>query len=498
LNNIFSLIKNIFYKLKEPALILYLMTATATVVGLIWFLINFPGIVSLKRNVVVLAAVLVLGIPLEVKAAKAIFNLFLTPLVQNQKQRIRLFVVSSLLLWVLCGLFIPSTVISSSPLEFAFTGMVDNPLSYIAKTAIVFLGIAVVWPMTMYSMASISAKASIAFGFALASSVALINATIFQGDYGIISNFLVFDNADALFADTFLTIAPFLVVLLVFLLILIVIGKGKAKWISDLLIIVAVASLSLSLYNIWIINRDFRQHKQHMLANQGALSLSDEEPIYHLSKDGKNVIVFFLDRAVGAYFPFIMDDIPSLASQLSGFVYYPNTVSFGPHTLLGSPALMGGYEYTPEAINKRSEQELVEKHNESMLLVPRLFYDAGYKVTVSDPPLSNYKWSGGYSPFEEYPGMDVFSILGKYTNRYLKEHFSTLSGEDVSTQIMTNLPRFSLFKIAFPVLRNRLYDQGQYFSKRECNDSFLGYVLFSVLPSWPDRLYRGGKHLYVH
>ncbi len=109
----------------------------------------------------------------------------------------------------------------------------------------------------------------------------------------------------------------------------------------------------------------------------------------------------------------------------------------GPISLLGSPALMGGYEYTPEAINKKTEQALVEKHNESMLLVPRLFYDAGMKslslilhcLTTSGQEVIPF--------FDAYPEMSVFSVLGKYTNRYLKEHFSTMSEDDVSSQIMT-------------------------------------------------------------
>ena len=487
LNNVFSLVKNIFYKLKEPALILYLITASATVVGLIWFLTNFPGMVSLKRNVVVLIGILVICTPLELKVAKALFRTFLTPLVEDGKQRIRLYIVSALLLWVLCGLFIPSALIASSPLEFAFTGMVENPLAYVIKTAVVFLGLAVVWPLAIYAMASVSAKVSLAFGLGLVAFVALVNATLFQGDYGIISNFLVFDLADNLFADKFMTVVPFLVVIVLFVLLLLLVKKGKTKWIADLLVIIAVASLALSLYHIWTINRDFKEQKQYMLANQNDMPLGDEQPIYHLSKDGKNVIVFFLDRAVGAYFPYIMEDIPELSSQLEGFVYYPNTVSFGPHTLLGSPALMGGYEYTPEAINKKTEQVLVEKHNESMMLVPRLFYDAGYQVTVSDPPLSNYKWSGGYSVFDKYPEMSVFSVLGKYTNRYLKEHFSEMSEDDVSSQVMTNLPRFSLFRVAFPVLRTRLYDQGQYFSIIENDNAMIPFLdMYSSLYYLPD------------
>jgi len=501
LNNVFSLVKNIFYKLKRPALVLYISTVIGVVVGIFLLFTRFPGLTLLKRNVVFGFGVLLVCIPLELKAIQWIYTTFLTPLAVDKKQRIRLYVASALLLWVLCGLFIPSTVISSSPLEFAFTGMVENPLSYIVKTVIVFLGIAIVWPMAMYAMASVSAQTFLALGLALFSLVALINGTVFQGDYGIVSNLLQFEDNVSLIPNTFMAIMPLFVTVVLFLLILAVVKKGKSKWISDLLIIVVIASFALSLYNIWTINRAFQVDKKNSMANKADFDFSDDEPIYHLSKDGKNVIVFFLDRAIGAYFPYIMDDIPELSGQLQGFTYYPNSAAFAPNTLVGAPALMGGYEYTPRAINRRPEQSLVSKHNESILLLPRLFLDAGYEVTVSDPPWVNYKYFRDYTPFDPYPEIDVFSVIGKYTQRYLEDNLPELAGEDDSTKIKTNLPRFSLFKIAYPIIRNRLYDEGFYYSVIS-NSYSLGtflnhYASLYYLPELTDYTGEGNTYTFI-
>lgn len=476
LNNVFSLIKNIFYKLKRPALVLYLLTVAMVIAGAGLFLAGFFDITRLKEVLLLITGILLVCIPLELKAIRWVFKIFLIPIVQDNKQRKRLYIASALLLWVLCGLFIPSALIASSPVEFAFTGLVENPLAYIVKSAVVFFGIAIVWPLAIYAMASVTAKTFLAVGLALISIVSLINATVFQGDYGVLSNFLVFDDSSALVANMSMAIIPIVVTLFLILSMLFLVRKSKAKWISDLILILVLATFSLSMYNIWAINREYQVHKAHVLENEAEYALGDQEPIYHLSKDGKNVIVFFLDRAVGAYFPYILHDVPALNGQLKGFTYYPNTVSYAPDTLLGAPALMGGYEYTPRAINERTEQTLVEKHNESLLIMPRLFYEAGYKVTLSDPPWSNYKWSGDYSPFDPYPEMDVFSIEGKYTNRYLDEHFDELSEEDISFQIKNNLPRFSLLRTAYPFLRNRLYDQGRYFSIVENENAMLPFL----------------------
>lgn len=211
--------------------------------------------------------------------------------------------------------------------------------------------------------------------------------------------------------------------------------------------------------------------------------------------------MIFLDRAIGSYFPYVLDDIPALQEQMQGFVYYPNTVSLGSNTLLGGPALMGGYEYSPEETNKRPDQSLASKHNESMLLLPRLFYEAGYEVTVSDPPWPNHKWSGDFTPFDPYPEMDVFAIEGKYTNRYLREHLGELSEEDISSQINTSLPRFSLFRIAYPFLRTRLYDQGRYFSILDNDNAMLPfldkYAPLYYLPELTDYEAEGNTYTFI-
>ena len=73
--------------------------------------------------------------------------------------------------------------------------------------------------------------------------------------------------------------------------------------------------------------------------------------------------------ALETLYPFLKDIVlkekPELAEKFDGFTYYPNTISFGTATNLGSPALFGGYEYTPERINQRSTETLAVKHNEA-------------------------------------------------------------------------------------------------------------------------------------
>ena len=44
------------------------------------------------------------------------------------------------------------------------------------------------------------------------------------------------------------------------------------------------------------------------------------------------------------------------------------------------------YEYTPEAINARADEKLEKKHDEALQVMPRLFGEEGFAVTVCDLP----------------------------------------------------------------------------------------------------------------
>ena len=117
------------------------------------------------------------------------------------------------------------------------------------------------------------------------------------------------------------------------------------------------------------------------------------KPVYNFSKTENNVLVIFLDRAISSFFPHILNQFPQLNDQLSGFTYYPNTLSFGLYTTFGNPAMIGGYEYTQDQMNERPDVLLKDKHDEALLLLPTLFAQQGYDVTVANPSFAGYKYS---------------------------------------------------------------------------------------------------------
>ena len=165
-----------------------------------------------------------------------------------------------------------------------------------------------------------------------------------------------------------------------------------------------------------------------------------------------------LDRAIGSFVPYIFDEKPELVEKFDGFTDYPNTVSFGGHTNFGAPALFGGYEYTPENMNKRSGELLKDKHNEALLVMPVLFGENGYHVTVMDPPYVNYSELTDTSIFENLDYADAYAVTG-VNNAYTREIHA--QSEMVRKH---NFFFYSIMKASPVFLQQYFYANGNYCS----------------------------------
>ena len=169
-----------------------------------------------------------------------------------------------------------------------------------------------------------------------------------------------------------------------------------------------------------------------------------------------------LDRAINGFFPLLLEEKPELKEQFKGFTYYPNTISFGAHTIYGAPPLFGGYEYTPTQMNERKDKNLREKHNEALKVMPVLFSENGYDVTVCDAPDANYQHIPDLSIYDDYPEIKKYITIGAYTNKYLKNEKNELTN-DWQNKNKRNFFCYSIFKISPVILQNLVYDDGDYY-----------------------------------
>jgi hypothetical protein len=307
----------------------------------------------------------------------------------------------------------------------------------------------------------------------------LLDVFVFPGNYGIISVSFVYNGSIGHSSREILINTASLVVLFIAVFLF---YRLKYKKIIPVLISLCIFSLAvLSAINFHKINSEFSLLQQYYVKENK--KIEQISPIASLSRTGKNVVVIMLDRAISVFVPFIFDEYPDLREKYSGFVFFPNTVSFNGYTRIGSPPIFGGYEYTPEAINQRNTVPLVEKHNEALLMMPRILSENRFSVCVTDPPYANYNQKSDLSIFEPYENIDAYITDSKYTDLWIEDHGLKLQGQ--SATIKRNMLWYSLLKGLPLFFRQPVYMDGTWCSPTTDHRLRLtlnGYSVLDYLP----------------
>lgn len=451
-NNLYSLVKNIAQKNRAARIFLRAVLGIAALALAAFMLLFHAG--AFKKRLLVAAALLV---PL----AAGVFGKALAGVWRGLQSRIsaagtapesrRTFVFSALAFCLLAGLVIPSGVIASSVEEFAFIAPLESPLPFVGISLLQSAGI-FVWLLCLYFLFDRRVRALLGALMTVILAASALNAFAFGGDYG----FMTPDLHLAAFAE-----APGSMALLNLLaLAAVCAGTGwlllqkNRRVLFSLQNIAAAAFLVIGLMNGITIARDFGR-----LDPVEAASVQDKA-VYTFSKTGKNVVVVMLDRAIPGFMPYILAEKPELRSSLSGFVLYPNCVSFGSHTIYGAPGIFGGYEYSPLEMYKRAEKSWQEVYDESMRVLPSILAGAGFDLTLSNQPSMNPDL------YRDRTDIRVENTEGRYLSSYLRQN-GDLELVDYYNIIKANGIRFSFFKFMPLALRSPVYDKGDYLSLLE-------------------------------
>lgn len=496
LNNLFSLLKNFVKKSKNKFLTVYLLICVCFLVFtnfsaknqevqfekssirkvlIAWIFIFLPLIQSiLKRSKIftnitenIKNSILDAWEPFAVYAKKLkskflSLNLF-------KARSLPLLIFSGFALALLCGFVLPSSVISTSPIEFSFLGKTDSPLEYVKHAFFVCLGFFVFYPVAFYFLFGEKTKnllppLLLALFVSAACNVYILKFAFVNLDVSFnISDTNILNPANAFFVVFPLEIFIFGIALAWFC------QKRKKPYISVFAFACCIGMSALGAVNTKKISSSFEEYAQNV-EKYGAKKSSDEgiEPVYHLSKTGKNVFVLFLDRGIGSYAGEIFENYPEIKKQFDGFVWYKNTVSFSSSTVTGAPPLYGGYEYTQENMNKRKDELLRNKNTESQLVPAKLFLDAGFSATMTDPIWPNYRWSGDLSQYGKLPELTVKEIEGRYYDKYLntaikeKNLETQFAGSEKDKICRTQIINFSFLQILFPKFRQSFYQNARF------------------------------------
>ena len=439
LNNLFSLVKTIFYKLKNPQKVLRILT---TVVGVLFLALGLfiYQTDSVKRKIFLIGIGLFLQIPLILPFVKNKVHFQRKELQTNRKN----YILGTVFLTILVGVLIPSTFIAASPQEYIDPNYFHNPVWYIVSATCLAAGTFIVWMGVFYWLADSRWKVFFEKMVWTLCGVMVVNYMFFGTNLGVISSTLQYENG-----LSFTWKAQ-----LINLLIVCVVAVGMyffiSRWrqaVTMVLFTLIITLGGMSIRNVVTVNKSVKE-----------ISLQDTEeqglPGFQLSKTGKNVVVLMLDRSMGGFVPYILNERPDLKEQFSGFTYYANTISFGAFTNFGTPGMLGGYEYTPVEMNKRSDESLVSKHNEALKVMPVTFVENDFKVTVCDPVYANYQWIPDLSVFDDYPEINTYITKGKFGDAEQKE-----------SVIMNNRRNFFCFSImkSMPLcVQSVIYNNGEY------------------------------------
>lgn len=473
MNNIFSLIKNIFYRFKNPTRALYILFA-ATIVGLDYYLIFVKYGFQYKRWLLISIFTASLFVPFAVKGFKRLLDTALKSLVENKRQRFVLFFCSSLALCLLAGFVIPSYVINSSVIEFADIDIYGNPLFFLYNSMLQVFGLFVFWPICIYFLYNERIQTGISVFMLVILFVGIVDAFIFSGDYGFLSRLITFSTAVPV-PNVKLQLGNYASLVVVIVIPFLLIRFKRLNSLNVAVSIILFAEFAICIAHAMQINIAYRKYKD-VIAGQ-LVQETSIKPVYHLSKNGRNVVVFMFDRAESAYFEPIFETFPELHDIYDGFVFYKNTVSFGRRTMLASAALFGGYEYTPAEINRNDSKLFIEKQNEALLVMPRIFSEtAGFEATATDSSYANLSYISDMSIYDSYPKISGFNVMHRYVDLWIKENPDKIKPNITSTAIKRNLAWFSLFKMSPMIIRHSVYDDGVWWSSDGDTDDIITFL----------------------
>ncbi|MBQ6735311.1 MAG: YidC/Oxa1 family membrane protein insertase [Lachnospiraceae bacterium] len=391
--------------------------------------------------------------------------------------RLALFLAGGICLTLLTGTLIPSALIEDEPLAFLQSDFFYHPLRLVFTTSTVAAGLFLFWGGVMYYMGNETLRRALGTLYAVLFVTGPVNYMLFGRGLGIITSDLVFENNPVRSVPQILLN---LLVLLVPAAVVILLSRAKPALLCYGSGVLAAAILVLSIMNFTTIAEVIgKSRPPEEFAARERLYTEDGElrGILPFSSSGKNVVVIMLDRAIGAYVPFLVQEKPELAELFSGFTYYPNTLSHGTYTIFGAPELFGGYEYTVPALNDRKDARLADKHNEALKVMPALFSEHGFDVTVCDPPYAGYTWIPDLTIYNDLPGVNAYITEG-----LLSDTVVDFQSAEHIRRLDRNLFFYSLFKASPLFLQPFIYDSGAYLGTAiELNYPRLFIDSFSVL-----------------
>lgn len=335
------------------------------------------------------------------------------------------------------GAYLPIKIINSDPAEFYSITNLFNLIKYELSTGI---GLFFVYPLLMFCLLKKDRKA-LYFIYLSFSLIGLVELYIFERPRDVLCLTMKFEIINDFLYSFNENIITSLYVIGAFAFVSILMKYKQIKNVNIILLAFIMCYVVISIKEVKQLQISISKYVE----NSKRMHYS-----YNLSKKGKNVVIVFIDMAFSGFIPYILDERKDFIETYSGFTYYPRTLSFSAHTLYSVPSMLGGYEYTPLKMQNNTNQNIVDKHNESISVLPELFRKEGYKVSLFDIPYMNYGDNG--KP----------NIYHKDINYLARDGLITANDEKLSQLLKRNMLFFSMFRLTPRIYKNFIYSKGKY------------------------------------
>lgn len=250
--------------------------------------------------------------------------------------------------------------------------------------------------------------------------------------------------------------------------------KFFKRMILSLSVIFFFSFTILSIFNHSKINKVFTEYSKSYVAPQYEQEIS---PIFNFSKDGKNVVLVFIDSAAASLVNKIFTEKQELYSQFDGFTFFDNVASFGMHTVYCGPSIFGGYEYSPFELNKRTTETIKEKHQEATKVLPKLLIENDFNVTFINP--NDSTWIENLNMRQCFNGEDkikTYEIISSYNKNFFRQ--MNLDNFDSNVQekyIFRNAPLYALL-CKLPTLCQKILIKEDYWTNIGLITSYIDFV----------------------
>ncbi len=285
-------------------------------------------------------------------------------------------------------------------------------------------------------------------------TLAFLNVFVFTGNYGAL-DVTILSNTETLYdkANYFKDLG---IVLICGSFIWAILKLRLCKFVGKILMVIVFSLVFFCSYSIF----NTLSSKKSLPANIQNLLPDYHDRLWGFSKDGKNVIIFFWDMFTGGHMQEILAKNPNLKNELSGFVWYPDTISVGSNTFLTAPSLLGGGRFTPIEWNKEDKKTNVEKMYAAYSVLPNAFLKAGYDVAVAGMPYADMSQLKSCLVNDKALLLDYGHWEKQYENYWYK--MLARQQNNVTNQLSSYVFSVALFKALPYSVRAGIYDNGNW------------------------------------